>query len=98
MRLKVIVEPGAKEDIIRIKKWYNTQRPGLGNEFTSELDGSINLINKNPLHFQVRFKELRVIILNKFPYLVYYLYENDIIHIIAVLAAKQDQEEIIENR
>ena len=35
---EVIVRPGAQADIREAAEWYESQRPGLGSEFTLQLD------------------------------------------------------------
>ena len=92
MSYKIIVKPEASIDIIDIKKWYRAKKTGLEKDFTNELKINITLIKQNPLLFQLRYNIFRAAILNRFPYLVYYSFENDIVYIHAVLAAKQDQQ------
>ncbi len=98
MRHKIIVEPRAKEDIIEIKKWYRSQKPGLENEFVSELEENVSFLIQNPLLFEIKYKSFRAVVLKKFPYLIYYFINQNNVHILAVLAAKQDQKNILEKR
>ena len=91
----IIVQPSAKTDIIEIKKWYRTKKNGLEIDFLNELKANVNLIKQNPLLFQVKYDSLSVIVLKRFPYLVYYTFENNIVNIHAVIAAKQDQQAIL---
>ena len=98
MRHIIIVEPGAQKDLIEIKKWYRSQKPGLEDEFTGELKEFVELVRQNPYLFQIRFRALRAFVMRRFPYLVYYFISKSKIHIIAVLAAKQDQQNILVTR
>lgn len=98
MRHKIIVEPRAKTDIVEIKKWYRSQKPGLENEFVSELDKNLSLLKQNPLLFEIKHKNFRVVILKKFPYLVYYFIDQNNVRILAVIGAKQNQKSILEKR
>ncbi len=92
MSSKIILLPAAQKDIIEIKNWYRGKKIGLELEFVFELKAIINLLKENPLLFQTRYKSFRAAILKRFPYLIYYTIENEIILIHAVLAAKQDQD------
>jgi|ERR1035437_11139587 toxin ParE1/3/4 len=98
MRHKIIVEPRAKTDIVEIKKWYRSQKPGLEDEFVSELNENLSLLNQSPLLFEIKHKNFRAVILKRFPYLVYYFIDKNNVHILAVLAAKQNQKSILEKR
>lgn len=98
MSHKILLEPRAKVDIMLIRDWCRLQKPGLEDEFTSELLENIELLKQNPYLFQIRFPATRVLVLKKFPYLVYYLISNAEVHIIAVIGAKQDQYNIIKHR
>jgi hypothetical protein len=63
----------AEEELSEAYDWYENQRSGLGNRFFREVNNYLQLIEKNPLHFQVRYpEELRAAALNIFPYLVIY--------------------------
>jgi toxin ParE1/3/4 len=96
MSYKVIVEPPAKKEIIEIKKWYRSKVKGLENEFVKELKTNIALVKENPKLFQIKYLTIRAVPLKRFPYFVYYLFENNTVFILAVIAYKQDQQIISE--
>jgi plasmid stabilization system protein ParE len=91
----IVFKPDAIEDVRQIKKWYRSQKKGLEKEFAKELKVYINLLKKQEFLFQERYKNIRAIPLKRFPYLVYYFVDENIIYVIAVIAAKQDHENII---
>lgn len=95
MAYKIIVKPAAKTEILKIKRWYEDQKAGLGIEFINELRVYIHAIKKNHSIFQVKYQILYAIVLKRFPYLAYYSVENNTIFIHAVIASKQDQESIL---
>jgi mRNA-degrading endonuclease RelE of RelBE toxin-antitoxin system len=95
MSYKIIVLSPAQKEIIEIKKWYRSKVKGLENDFVFELKENIKLIKQNPLLFQIKYNNLRAIPLKRFPYLVYYLFENETIFILAVIAFKQDQQVVL---
>ena len=95
MSYNVIVHPSAKKEIIAIKKWCRAKKQGLEIDFVNELKSNINLLKQNPLLFQVKYNSLRAIALKRFPYLVYYSFNNNTVYIQAVIASKQDQQTIL---
>ena len=51
--------PLAKADIEREARWYETQQPGLGEDFVEEVKRAIGLIAENPLRCSIRFGNWR---------------------------------------
>lgn len=96
MNTKIIFKPAAIDDVKRIKQWYKLQKEGLENKFTNELKQCVNLLKKQPMMFQLRHESIRALPLKQFPYLVYYIFENNTIIILAVFAARQDHYNMIE--
>lgn len=92
MSYYVKILPQALKDAIDTKKWYNKKSEGLGNEFKFEVDKEIEYIRKYPEHYQVIHKDLRQSVLNRFPYLIFYLLEekNKRIIIMGILHSKRN--------
>ena len=74
---KAIISDSAKADIKDSAKWYNKQQKGLGKRFTQSIKKCIKDIQQHPEGFQVRYKNCRIGIPEKFPYLVIYNIDND---------------------
>jgi len=75
----------AVQDISEIIDWYRDQKEGLENEFISSLEITLKLIESNPLAFQLRIKQSRVALLQRFPYKVIFKIYDSIIKIIGVI-------------
>ncbi len=65
---KVKIEPEALADIQEITDWYNDQQAGLGKRFQQTAIGHINSLSKDPQIYAIRYKEIRCVLVNKFPY------------------------------
>ena len=76
MILPAKILPAARLDIIGTITWYNEQQAGLGKRFRNALTETIALIRENPLLFSERYRTVRIAPLKKFPYLVYYLFDE----------------------
>ncbi|MBI1307096.1 MAG: hypothetical protein GC181_10885 [Bacteroidetes bacterium] len=56
----VYVHPLAERDIEDIVDWYNNQRMGLGMEFLSELENTIESMRSNPFTYRTRYSKIRI--------------------------------------
>lgn len=58
--------------------------PKLAKRFYQSFKKSIAIIKQNPFQFQIRYDEVRIIMLTTFPYLIHYTIDNKIIVIKAI--------------
>jgi len=73
--LKVELLSQAEDELSDAYDWYEEQQIALGNKFYNEINHYLNLIEHNPYQFPVRYtEELRSASLNKFPFLILYLF------------------------
>ncbi len=84
-KYKVEIEPEALADIQEITDWHNEQHAGLGGRFQKTAIKHINSLNKDPQIYAIRYKEIRCMIIKKFPYMVHF-YINDEKNRVEVLA------------
>lgn len=82
---KVKIEPDAITDIHEITDWYNKQQAGLGNKFKETTIKHINSLNKAPQIYAIRYKEIRCILIKRFPYMAHF-YINDVNNTVEILA------------
>jgi plasmid stabilization system protein ParE len=68
--LRVALE--AEQDIADAYGWYERQRIGLGEEFLSRVDASIQNILRNPELHRVVYETYRRILVRRFPYAIFY--------------------------
>jgi len=87
MPLSIIFRPEAEKDVEKIYKWYESQQETLGDEFLLILQQQLELIREYPKAFQIIHKNIRRLILPRFPYLVFYIPIEDTIVVLAVLHA-----------
>ena len=66
-------------------QWYERRRSGLGTEFEAALDGDLALLRELPTAFPLVYRELRKLLLRRFPYAV----EADVVRIRGVLHVRQ---------
>lgn len=85
MNYKVKIETEALTDIQDVITWYNKQKSGLGEIFHKTIITQIDSLNKNPHIYRIRYKQIRCVLANKFPYMVHF-YINEEMKIVEVLA------------
>lgn len=84
-KYKVNIEPEALADIQDITDWYNKAQDKLGKRFQDTAIKQINSLNKDPQIYAIRYKNIRCMLVKKFPYMVHF-YINEETAVVEVLA------------
>jgi len=79
------IGPEALEDIQDITDWYNEKQPELGRRFQETTIKQINSLAKDPQIYAIRYKEIRCMLVKKFPYMAHF-YVNEETKNVEVLA------------
>lgn len=91
MAYKVIISDSASKDIDEGIEWYQKIDSSLATRFVYEVYQGLELITNNPEIFRNRYKELKLLNLNKFPYQVIYRINNySVVEVVAVLHSKRN--------
>ncbi|MEI6021279.1 MAG: type II toxin-antitoxin system RelE/ParE family toxin [Bacteroidota bacterium] len=85
---QVVITDIAIKDIEQAKTWYNKQQPQLGNTFVDYIFESIEQIHKHPLSFPNKHAFTREMAVKKFPYLIIFSIEEDILFILRVFPCR----------
>lgn len=85
MKYKVKIEPDALTDLQDIANWYNEAQARLGKRFLDTAIKQINSLSTNPQIYTIRYKEIRCMLVKKFPYMVHF-FINEASHCVEVLA------------
>ena len=91
-KYQVKIEPESLSDIQEITDWYNRQQTGLGKRFQKAAINQINSLNKDPHIYVIRYKEIRCILVKKFPYMAHFYINDEIntVEVLAVISTDQD--------
>ena len=90
MSRRIIVRPPAKDDLRETQDWYEAQRPGLGADFRTAVDGLLRRVSEFPLAFPQVHRGIRRAGVRRFPYLVYYSVTPDTVILVACLHSRRD--------
>jgi toxin ParE1/3/4 len=87
---RVIVRPRAKRDIREARRWYRKISHDLGEDFLKSVDDAIALAQRYPLAFHRVHRTFRRVLLQRFPYALFYEFGDDRIIVAAVLHQARD--------
>jgi plasmid stabilization system protein ParE len=90
---RVMIRRVAEIEILEAFVWYEEQLEDLGFEFLQTLDEAVLSLQYHPQSYQIVYKNIRRVLLRKFPYAVFYIVENDKIIVLACLHQKRHRDE-----
>ena len=82
MALKIVLKPLAEIDLQEAVNWYTEQQHNLGEEFLYEFRDTTRKIAISPVNLRIRYKNIRAFALNRFPYNVHHIINNETVYII----------------
>ncbi|WP_447600377.1 type II toxin-antitoxin system RelE/ParE family toxin [Nitrospira sp. Nam80] len=90
MTIRVRFRDEANADVIEALAWYRKRGLQLGEEFLSALDSCLAKVQSVPESHPVVHRDIRRALLRRFPYGIFYVYEGDVITVLACFHAKRD--------
>lgn len=81
------IDEEALDDIQKITDWYNERSKGLGTRFQKQTKLQINSLKNNADIYAIRYRDVRCMIIKKFPFMVHYTVNSEllIVEIFAVI-------------
>jgi len=90
MTQELIVRRRAEVQAYHARDWYDSQLDGLGHRFVEELDRAIQHTHQNPQQYQVVHRDIRRVLLRRFPYAVFFIAEPARVVVLAILHQYED--------
>lgn len=90
MSKSVIVRPEAEQDLNQAYQWYESQRKGLGDDFLLCVEGGLARLTRNPELYQKIHGNIRRILIDRFPFSIFFILNEQHIAILAVLHARRN--------
>ncbi len=84
MDVELLISPEANQELEEAYSWYEERRQGLGEEFLSCVEATIQTIMRNPGLYAKIFKDYRRALIRRFPYAVYYEYIDNKIFVYSI--------------
>ena len=89
MTPRLFVRKLAKADVTSAFDWYEAHRAGLGAEFAEEVCTVYSIIEEHPLRFPIALDDIRMALVHRFPYVIYFVVLARHTSVIAVLHGHQ---------
>lgn len=89
MPLPLVFRRIAQLELDESISWYENRRVGLGKQFRIEIEMHLERIAKQPQHFRKIRGQVRRVVLQHFPYSIYFLPEVDRIIVLAVFHGRR---------
>lgn len=84
MKYNIVFRARYSKQMLSCYNWYEEKRIGLGEEFLLTVEACVNSISRNPFLFQIKYKDIRMALVERFPYGVFYFVENNKIIVLAI--------------
>lgn len=84
MTSRLALSPAALDDLRAAADWYDTRRPGLGDEFVGQVELCFSRIEQRPRFFPEGSDGVRTALLRRFPYAVLFRIGGERIEVLAV--------------
>ena len=79
----------ANEDFDIGIKYYDEISSELTDRFHKDFKKTIDIIESNPLLYQIRYRNIRIANFNNFPYSVHFIVKNELIFVLTILHQKR---------
>jgi toxin ParE1/3/4 len=90
MSLPIALHGAAQAEFIEAAAWYDSKRSGLGMEFIAEIDRCVALASTQPRKYALVRADIRRVVVNRFPYSVYFRAEQNRVVVLAVFHSSRD--------
>lgn len=90
MSWRIIIRPRAEADLREAWVWYESQRPGLGDELLTEVHAAIRRLESDPERQPYYYRDFRRLLTRRFPFKVFYRVEAERVVVFRILHAKRE--------
>ena len=90
MSLPVVLRDEARAEFDEAFDWYDAQRAGFGTVFVTEVQRVFDRIGASPLMHRIVLADVRMAVVRRFPYSVFYRPHADHVEVIAVFHSSRD--------
>ena len=87
---RLVVRVEAEADIEQAARWYEEELPGLGAEFLESVHDTVVAILESPLLYPAVEGDIRRAIMRRFPFMVYFTLDDDVVYLLAVLHGRRN--------
>ncbi len=89
MKYTVVFREGSLEDYKSGIDYYETISIELTDRFEQDFKAKLEEIEENPLHYQIRYRKIRIAFLDIFPFGIHFILEKHTIYVLKILHTKR---------
>lgn len=93
--LSIKLTASAREDLQEGSRYYNRQQSGLGRKFEARVKKAFQKIGKMPQSASFAFDEVRYKIVEKFPFIITYVFDERCVIILRVFNTHLDPDGLV---
>ncbi len=82
--------PEADAELTGAREWYSRQRKNLDLEFMQCVNDALSRAVDNPYLFPVIYRNLRRVVVRRFPFAIFYEVQADEVQVIAIFHSHRD--------
>ncbi len=86
----LILRQEAERDLSDAHAWYEERMPGLGSSFLAATERTLEAIEREPGRFPRVRGDIRRALMRRFPYGVFFIWEEERISVIAIMHLARD--------
>ena len=86
----LVFRPEVREELEEVYHWYESQQPGLGDDFLDCVDEILDRICQMPESYPVVYRDVRRAVVRRFPYAVYYRIVSSRVIVTAIFHGRRD--------
>ncbi|MDH5631558.1 MAG: type II toxin-antitoxin system RelE/ParE family toxin [Gammaproteobacteria bacterium] len=88
--MKYRLTSAAERELNRVMNYYESQLPGLGGEFLTEVERTVSLVTRNPRVGTVYMGDVRRCLTRRFPFSLFCRIAPDCIDVIAIAGNRRE--------
>jgi plasmid stabilization system protein ParE len=94
----LLKHPLVNSDVEEAAVWYHQRDPAVAIRFIDEARHAMFAAAANPLHFSIRFDDVRRVRLRHFPHSAFFVVHDRAVLILAVLHGAREVEKLVQGR
>ncbi len=94
MNYVLAFRPEVRDELNKAYGWYESQKPGLGDEFLDCVDEMLNRICLMPESYAIVYRDVRRAVVKRFPYVAYYRIVSSRVIVTAIFHSRRDPQSL----
>lgn len=89
---EIVLSDDAETDFNNSWQYYFDENPKIADSFFKNINQSLAVIKRNPYSFPIVYRNVRKYVVNKFPFVIYYITEDSSVIVVAMFHTSRNPE------